>query len=106
MLDQALADALNGVAPAQAMQPQTYHDPRVDQLLAARQAEVQQAADQAIDAIRGEEFFEDVKDDFDASQALKEMADRLATPAALWRPKAEADAQRKQRQQMQQAEQR
>lgn len=47
--------------------------------------------------------FEDVKHDFDAAQALKEMADRLATPAALWRSKADADKLRQQEQQMQAA---
>ncbi len=47
--------------------------------------------------------FEDVKDDFNASQALREMAERLATPAAIWNSPQQAAAAKQQRAQLQQA---
>jgi hypothetical protein len=46
--------------------------------------------------------FEDVKDDFDPAQALREIAERLSTPARMFRSKEEAKASRENRQKLQQ----
>lgn len=46
----------------QNMQPQQFRDPRVDQLFAMQEQRLQQQAAQAIEQIKGEEFFEDVKE--------------------------------------------
>ena len=78
LLDQALTDLISGNPRTQSpQQPVVYRDPRVDQMLEARQAEVQRAAQAAIEEVRSLEFYEDVKLDM---ADLLEVASRRGLP--------------------------